>query len=41
MQKSGIIGILEYSELFHNYILMYILNPGILTILEYSEPWYI
>ena len=56
MQKYGIFGILEYSELFHNCFPMYIQNPviftkidkpsvileiqnpGILTILEYSEP---
>ena len=27
MQKSGIFGILEYPELFRNYILSHIQNP--------------
>ena len=27
MQKPGILEILEYSELFHNYIPMHIQNP--------------
>ena len=29
MQKSGIFGILEYPELFHNYIPSHIQNPVI------------
>ena len=38
MQKPDILGIQEYSEPFHNYILTYIQNPVIFTkIYEYSE----
>ena len=39
MQKSSILGILEYSELFHNCIIAHIQNPVIFTkIYGYSEP---
>ena len=42
MQKPDILGILEYSEPFHNYILTYNQNPVIFTkIYEYSELWHI
>ena len=38
MQKPGILGILEYSEPFHNYIPTYIQNTVIFTkIYENSE----
>ena len=37
-QKPGILGILEYSKLFHNYIPTYIQNPVIFTKkYEYSD----
>ena len=38
MKKPDILGILEYAELFHNYIPTYIQNPVIfMKIYEYSE----
>ena len=41
-QKLGILGILEYSEPFHNYIPTHIQSPVILTkINEYSELTYL
>ena len=42
MEKPGILGILEYSELLHNCIPTYIQNPVTFTkIYEYSELWHI
>ena len=42
MQKSGILGILEYSELFNNCMPTRIHNPVVFTkIHEYSELWHI
>ena len=42
MQKPGILGILEYSEPFHNCIPKHIQNPVISTkIFEYSELTYL
>ena len=41
-KKTDILGILEYSEPFHNCIPTHIQNPLILTkIYEYSERWHI
>ena len=42
MQKSGILGILEYSELFNKCMPTHIHNPVVFTkIHEYSELWHI
>ena len=42
VQKPGILGILEYSEFFHNCIPTHIQNSVIFTkIFEYSELWHI
>ena len=42
MQKPGILGILEYLELFHKCIPMHIQDPFIfIKIYEYSELWHI
>ena len=42
MQKADLLGILEYSEPFHNCIPTHIQNPVIFTkIYEYSEFWHV